>query len=250
LFDDGHVLLQRFEYKYRITELQAALVRGFARSHLSVDRHAEPVRNGQYCVYSLYLDSPDLGLYHSSHCGEKNRFKLRVRYYDDGLDTPAFVEVKARRNDVIRKQRAPVRKGHVNRLLSSYCTSTDDLLGPSAAGVATLDRFCRFASVLLARPMVIVRYMREAYVDPSGGPLRLTMDRGIACLRTRAPAVTVDGPGWLDLWTPYVVLEIKFTDTFPNWARDMVEALSLERTSSAKYVQSVDALTRVGYSLS
>jgi hypothetical protein len=96
----------------------------------------------------------------------------------------------------------------------------------------------------MARPTAMVRYVREAYVEPDGGPLRLTMDRAIACRQAERRAVELDGPGWVYLRNRWVVLEIKFTDMFPLWAREMVEALGLPRTSSAKYVQSVSALMR------
>ena len=51
---------------------------------------------------------------------------------------------------------------------------------------------------------------------------------------------------WVALPGGAVVLEIKFTDSFPSWCADMVQALSLRRTSAAKYSRSVDALVDMG----
>ena len=245
VFGNGQTQAQRFEYKYLIDEARADLVRSFALCHLCADSHTDAAHNNEYPVYSLYLDTAGLGLYQSTVAGEKNRFKLRVRCYDDEPDTPAFAEIKARANDVILKKRAPVRKDALGRVLGSFCMSTGDLSRATPSDRFALDRFCELCAKLSARPKVLVRYMREAYVDPDGRPLRLTMDRDITCLRTDAATFELDGPGWVSLGGP-VVLEIKFTDTFPDWAHDMVWALSLRRTACAKYVRSVDALARSG----
>ena len=237
---------QRFEYKYLVSEARAQWARAVASAHLIPDPHADTAHGNAYPVYSLYLDSPGLALYHKSRSGTKNRFKLRVRYYDGLQSTPAFLEVKARRNDVIRKLRAPVWKAAVGDVLSSFCMGLEQLCEASAAGLGALGQFCELGLALGARPTAVVRYEREAYVEPGGGPLRLTLDREIACLHTDHAGLETGGAGWLALRNRWVVLEVKFTDTFPLWAGEMVRALELTRTSVAKYVQSVSALMRAG----
>jgi SPX domain protein involved in polyphosphate accumulation len=237
---------QRFEYKYLLSERQAELVRGFAWSHLVPDTHADPRRGNEYPVYSLYLDSRDLRLYRSSATGEMNRFKLRARWYDGSPDSPVFLEVKARRNDAVVKHRGAVRKDRVERAIHGFCVVAEDQCEADGCDAGAAERFVELCSQLLARPMLIVRYEREAYVAPEGRPLRLTMDRRIACLRTDAARPACDGPGWVELEGPQVVLEVKFNDTFPAWAGDMVRSLSLVRTSMPKYVKAVDTLSRWG----
>ncbi|MFW6163329.1 MAG: VTC domain-containing protein [Planctomycetota bacterium] len=235
---------QRFEYKYLITEAQAEVVRGYAAANLAPDPHTDAARGHSYPVYTLYLDTADLALYHSSRDGEKNRFKLRIRSYDGGPETPAFLEVKARCGDTIQKRRAPVRQEAVARVLGGFCPSAADLATGSPEALGAACRFCELGAALMARPTALVRYVREAYVEPDGGPMRLTIDRAIACRHAQRRAVEQDGPGWVALRNRWVVLEIKFTDTFPLWASEMVRALALPRTSSAKYVESLSALMR------
>ncbi len=59
----GHKLQgSRFEYKYVINEALARPVRDFARGHLIPDEYADPKRNYEYDVHSLYLDSPSMSL--------------------------------------------------------------------------------------------------------------------------------------------------------------------------------------------
>ena len=242
----GSVCSQRFEYKYVISEAQAEGVTAWAMAHLEPDVHADRAHHNEYMVQSLYLDTDDLSLYHDTVVGKLNRFKLRVRWYDDQPDTPAFLEIKARRNDVIEKARAPVRKKPVERIMGGFFMSPSDLDENTPETLGALGRFCEMGAKLAARPVLIVRYRREAYIDPTGRPVRLTVDRDIKCLRAGRLVGDIENQPWLATADPRAVLEVKFTDTFPNWARDMVQALNLMRTSAAKYVRSVDALAAMG----
>ena len=69
-------------------------------------------QGNSYRICSLYIDSPQLFLYNQTVLGEKNRFKLRIRFYDDDPAHPAFLEIKRRVTDVILKE---TRRGHSGR---------------------------------------------------------------------------------------------------------------------------------------
>jgi hypothetical protein len=267
---------QRFEYKYLVNEPDAGIIRDFVAAYMDPDKHADPASGSSYPVLTVYLDSPDMFLYYGTVQGEMNRFKLRIRYYDQRSDTPAFIEIKRRVNDVIVKQRAAVRKAAVHRIVGNCFAVPDDLDAFSGKEFGDLTRFCETVAKLGARPRVAVHYQREAYVGRDGSPLRVTLDRGVACsIRDGGPLGALDGwwnssdadimphgQNWVDLrgrdaarhhaedWVALpgdkVVLEIKFTDSFPSWCTDMVRAMSLKRTSAAKYVRSVDALVELG----
>ena len=232
----------RFELKYIISESCARGVRDFALSYLEPDPHADPAKNCEYAVHSLYLDSPGLVLYHQTLLGHKNRFKLRIRFYDDSPESPAYLEIKRRQNEVIMKQRAPVRRGSVARILSGHWPAPADVMDVSQKGLAAVAQFCQLRTAIEADGKVFVSYMREAYVSPNSNSLRLTFDR-------RLQGVKYEGGGSLtrsglvvypDI--PGVILEIKFTDRFPVWMREMVRHFNLERCPCAKYVYCVLAL--------
>ena len=108
----------RYELKYLIDEQCARSVRDYARCHLVPDRYAADLPNCEYDVHSLYLDSPDLALCRATRHGERNRFKLRIRFYDDRPDSPAYFEIKRRTDSVIHKRRSAVRRTAVERLLA------------------------------------------------------------------------------------------------------------------------------------
>src|SRR5947209_20207009 len=142
-----HMQRNRFELKYLIDERCARGVRGFVRGHLVHDRFARPELGWAYPIYSVYLDSPALDLFNATVCGHKNRFKLRARYYDEKPASPVFFEVKRRMNDVILKERSPVRREAVGRLLAGRAPARADLHDPSdAEACAALQHFCHLQS--------------------------------------------------------------------------------------------------------
>jgi hypothetical protein len=234
----------RFELKYIVDESRAIEVRNFARSYLIPDEHADPRAGNSYPVHSLYLDSPDLCLFRSTVEGLKNRFKLRIRFYDDHPAHPVFLEIKRRLSDVICKERACVRRGAVDMLLRGIRPGASLSASPSdrEKNAASLHAFWQTCRKIGARAAAYISYQREAYVSPASDQVRVTFDRQITTARyaprlrlriPRAPA-PVDMRG--------VVLEMKFTDRFPNWMREMVHALDLWRCPSAKYVAGVRVL--------
>ena len=70
----------RFEQKYITTEETALQIRDYVRAHLELDEHAVGKPNFSYPVHSLYLDSHDLKLYWATINGDKNSFKMRLRF--------------------------------------------------------------------------------------------------------------------------------------------------------------------------
>src|SRR5512135_896118 len=114
---DHRVQQQRFELKYLIDERITSRLRDFVSCYLDLDDYGVGRTNYSYPVHSLYLDSDDLETYQTSLNGVRNRFKLRLRYYDDRPDTPVFFEVKARQDNCILKQRCGVRRDAVALLV-------------------------------------------------------------------------------------------------------------------------------------
>lgn len=229
----------RYELKYVIDEARARQIAHFVRSHLVPDAYALPERNYSYPVYSLYFDTSNLTLFRQTVQGIKNRFKLRIRFYNDDPDAPVFLEIKRRITDVIRKQRAAISRAGVQRLLEGTWPSLVDLVSSNGNGkpASALHDFCATADAIGAKPCIYVSYLREAYVSPDSNRLRVTFDRfiggtrynpaeGLRCPREAVPT-KVEG----------AVLELKFTDRFPAWMAEMVQSFNLYRRSVPKYVE-------------
>src|SRR3954463_2006991 len=155
---------QRREIKYLVREETALAVRSFVSCYLEPDEFAVGKVDNSYPVHSLYLDSNDLFTYRASSSGHRNRFKLRIRYYDDNPESPVFFEVKRRINEGIVKQRARVKRSAVYSLLVGEAPRKDHLFSWNLQHWVDLLDFWRLVEILEAAPRAHNAYMREAYV--------------------------------------------------------------------------------------
>ncbi len=236
----------RFEFKYWVDERQARAISEFLRSYLEPDDYL--IRFGGtgigYPVCSLYLDTSGLMLYEQTMQGQKNRFKLRIRFYDDNPENPAFLEIKRRETAVIKKKRAAITREGARRILLGEPPSADFLYGNkvTSKSLEGLFEFCSLRDRIRAGGCTYVYYHREAYVSPNSSQARVTFDRQLEggvyelgsdlLIPKESARPKMEG----------VVLELKFTDRFPNWMETLCGLFDLERTSIPKYVKCVDAL--------
>ena len=245
---DMHVdrtLFCRHEIKYRIYESQAAAAEEFIRPYLQLDRYSKLRRDKQYPIVSLYLDSSNLLLCKQTLRGHKNRFKLRIRSYTDELGYPRFFEIKRRMNTIIMKNRARVMDKDVEPLLSGSPLPQQDY----STDEKTLNQFQLYMKSIVAKPMVLIRYMRQAYEDTSHNRVRVTFDRKLCYKVTRDPRVLMNGQGWQEnpISRGGVILEIKFTARYPAWLARMVSCLNLRQDSFSKYATSVTNACSLGF---
>ncbi len=109
------------------------------------------------------------------------------------------------------------------------------------ADVEAINQFQLYMSNIRAKPMVLIRYMRQAYEGGSENKVRVTFDRKLAYHITNLPEVRLGGAGWQS--NPYtsagVILEIKFTDHYPVWLSRMVKYFNLRHQSISKYASSI-----------
>lgn len=229
---------QRFEMKYLVREETAQAIRRYVSCYMQRDEFAADLPNGAYPVHSLYLDSPDLMTYQAVQTGEKNRFKLRIRYYSD-TDATVYFEIKGRTNEVISKRRAKVKRECVQPLLSGEPPQLRHLARPDGKQLVALQEFCRLMHKLRAAPKSHVAYMREAWMSPGSNSLRMTFDRGVRCEPEFGVGLKTALGEAVAPFDDRVVLEIKFIDRLPNWVSEMVRLFGLVRGGAPKYAQGV-----------
>ncbi len=235
---------QRFEAKYFVSPVQAEMVRDYLVPYTVPDRH-----RGVYPVTSMYLDSDDLATFRSSLHGEKNRYKLRIRGYEDGTEKPIFSEVKQRIGRVIRKHRACLRRDALERQHWAEPISGDFLIASDEEREQeNLMLFSELCAGLRAEPKIGVRYIREAYVSDIDEPVRITLDRDVAFapIPERPSELWNDATSWRLVDQMPIILEIKFTDAYPAWVQRMIQRFQLSRVSLAKYVVCVKTMQREG----
>jgi hypothetical protein len=233
-----HTLMEsRYELKYLISEDIALRIREFVQQYLELDEFGLNRPGLSYPVHSLYLDSDDWKIYWRTVNGDKNRFKLRIRYYDDSPQTPVFFEIKRRMKDVILKQRCAVKRGGEQAALAGFMPAPEYLPSKNPAQRFSLERFQQLMFDLNAKPKIHVAYMREAYVNSFNNEVRLTMDRSVRCMPRFDGQLTTCMDQPIVCSSETVILELKFTGRFPNWYRDLVRTFNCFQTGAAKYVE-------------
>ena len=230
----------RFELKYFLTEDTARRMRPFVQGYIDIDEYSAIQPNLCYPTLSLYLDSDDLATYWWTINGNKNRFKLRLRYYDERPNSPVFFEIKRRMNNVILKQRAGVRKEAVRWLLAGHLPDREHLLNPDdPAQWVALQRFIELMLQLNAKPKLHVAYLREAYENANNNAVRLTFDRAVESAPNAQGLLIAKSEEPHRVFDPNLVLELKFTERFPNWFRDLVETFNCMQMGAAKFAEGI-----------
>jgi len=231
----------RFELKYLVSEETALRVRDFVRCYIGFDEYSEGRPNFSYPVHSLYLDSDSLKTYWDTINGDKNRYKLRIRYYDAAPTSPVFFEIKRRVNSCIMKQRGGVRANMVAPLLAGQFPQMDHLLSKNLKSLMAIQNFCTLTQTIHAKPRVHIFYMREAYVSDDDRT-RVTMDRAVQAEENLHPSVKTVMHNPAHTFQGVVILELKFTNRFPTWFRDLIRMANAMQCGAAKYVESIQAL--------
>jgi len=182
-------------------------------------------------------------MYWSTINGEKNRFKLRLRFYENRPNAPVYFEIKRRMNNTISKQRGGVKRAAVNWLLDGHLPETGHLVSRDPKQLVALQRFCHLMNELRATPRTHVAYYREAWMSPHDNSVRVTLDREVRTEMELTPHLATDMTQPAYVFGSDVILELKFTNRFPNWFKELARVFGLMQCGAAKYV---DGITRLG----
>jgi hypothetical protein len=234
--------LQRFELKYIIPENIALQVRQFVAAYLELDEYGATMPNLSYPVHSLYVDSDQLDTYWATINGDKNRYKLRLRYYNEKPESPVFFEIKARTNNTISKQRGGVRRQSVGAILGGQLPTPMDMLSKDPKQYFAIQRFCDLMTKLQARPRTHVFYWREAWISSYDNSVRVTMDRDVQCEPDPSARLLTTMSNPVLPFGESVILELKFTTRFPDWFKELVRCFGLMQCGAAKYAEGVSLL--------
>lgn len=231
--------LQRWELKYIIPEELALAVREFVRSYLELDEYGAKRADLSYTIHNLYLDSDALAIYWGTINGDKNRYKLRLRFYEDNPTAPLFFEIKRRMNDAIIKQRGGVKRPAVDAVLGGQQPTAGELVSGDARQLVAIQRFVELMTRGRAVPVAHVCYEREAWISPTDNSVRVTLDRDVMISPEFTTRFTAQMDAPVRVFGPLVVLELKFTGRFPDWFKELVRIFNLKQGSASKYADGV-----------
>jgi hypothetical protein len=222
---DGEGRRLRHELKYHLTFMQYRILRRKLGAVLKLDPHAGP--DGRYHIRSLYFDDFRNTSFFEKTAGVHTRKKYRMRIYNLSDDFIKF-ERKSKFNEYVCKESAVLSREEAEHVI---CGDTGFLANSENQ---LLRCFCLECYRNLLHPVVLVDYLREAYVHPVGD-VRVTFDIGV---RTGLGPVsffdkdTSTVSAYEELG---VILEVKFDNVLPNVVRGLFSDDIRPRSAIGKF---------------
>ena len=202
----------RHELKFFISPIQYQVLSRTLKATLSPDPNGD--ENNQYHIRSLYFDTAyDSALYDKIN-GTANRDKYRIRIYNFS-DQMIRLECKSKFRDLISKRSVRITRDLAEQLISADPTGLES----TASGLVS-DTFREMRTNLL-HPVVIVDYLREAYLHPAE-EVRITFDMQ---LRSGLNSVDMFNP-YLPTVPPFdhdeIILEVKYNQVLPPYIANLL----------------------------
>lgn len=216
----------RHEMKYYLHVFEYLSLRQKISTLLSLDRNS--LNEEGYGIRSLYFDGMHSHSLYDKNDGVFNREKYRIRIYN-GSDAKISLERKSKYGDFICKESAPLTRADYDAILKGkievLANQEHPLIQDFYAGLCYRN----------FQPVVIVDYIREAYIYEPGN-VRITFDK-----RMSASVNTVDlfDPQLIleeVLLPEQTILEVKFDEFLPDVIRQLVQPEKFVRSAISKYV--------------
>ena len=219
----------RHELKFFISPIQYQVLSRTLKATLNPDPNGD--ENNQYHIRSLYFDTAyDSALYDKIN-GTANRDKYRIRIYNFS-DQMIRLECKSKFRDLISKRSVRITRDLAEQLISADPTGLES----TASGLVS-DTFREMRTNLL-HPVVIVDYLREAYLHPAE-EVRITFDMQ---LRSGLNSVDMFNP-YLPTVPPFdhdeIILEVKYNQVLPPYIANLLTYALRDgacRSAISKYV--------------
>lgn len=219
----------RHELKFFISPLQYQVLSRTLKAALHPDPNGD--ENNQYHIRSLYFDTAYDSALYDKISGTPNRDKYRIRIYNFS-DQMIRLECKSKFRDLISKRSVRITRDLAEQLISA------DPTGMECTASGLMGDVFREMRTNLLHPVVIVDYLREAYLHPAE-EVRITFDMQ---LRT--------GLGSVDMFNPYlptvppfdreeIILEVKYNQVLPPYIANLLSYALRDgacRSAISKYV--------------
>ena len=208
----GTAVPMRHELKFFINEMQYWLLSSALDNVLKRDPFGDA--NNNYAIRSLYFDTIFDNAYYDKINGTKDRDKYRIRIYNYS-DKTIKIECKSKVGSLISKRSITIPRALADQLIIG------DPTGLEQTRSGLLHDVYKEMRTHLLHPVVIVDYIREAYLHPAE-EVRITFDKQ---LRT--------GVFSTDMFDPFVptvpafahreiILEVKYNAFMPSYIRDLI----------------------------
>ena len=249
----------RIELKYVLDEPLAQRVKEWARQQLGVDPHCSASLVDSYDVHTLYLDTPELDLYHRT--GVAGQSKHRIRRY--GHEKMLWLESKRKKKDVVRKNRTVVSEEEVfQHLIVKAADAAEGITAcldsPSSSQhsgslpseqpqVWCGDWFNERMTERRLQPAIQVHYRRFARTATIHDEnLRLTIDSQLQASRVDGwhDTLIANHPSHASRFnlSPVHILELKFHNHMPLLFKELLSKFAIPAGGFSKFRTAVSTL--------
>ncbi len=202
----------RHELKFLISPAQEYVLSRQLDRVLHRDPNGD--ENNEYAIRSLYFDTVYNDALYDKLNGVQNRDKYRIRIYNYS-DRVIKLECKTKIGSLISKRSISIPRDLCEQLMAG------DPAGLERTRSGLLNDMYREMTINLLRPVVLVDYVREAYLHDAE-EVRITFDRHLR-----------SGLRSIDLFDPHVptvmpfdheqtILEVKYNRCLPPFIRDLL----------------------------
>lgn len=215
-------VFRRYELKYLLTMEQKQKMLQAMQPYMQLDQY------GRTTIRNLYFDTDNFLLIRRSIEKPLYKEKLRLRSYQPAKpESPVFVELKKKYNDVVYKRRVAIANDQAMQWLCQTKKRPQD-----TQIAREIDYALSFYGDL--QPTVFLSYEREAYYCIDGSDFRVTFDDHILC-RQDALSLTEPAYGTPILPEGKVLMEIKCSGGIPMWMIRFLSREQIYKTSYSKY---------------
>ena len=216
-------LKYRHEEKYMINRKDYLVLKKRLSNILSHDPNAD----GDYKIRSLYFDDMGNTALYEKLAGVSDRKKYRIRIYNDSAQY-IVLEKKIKKKQYTAKKRQPINREEYDDIISK---NTKRLLKSSKP---LLRELALQIVIRQLKPVVIVDYIREAYVSHPGN-VRITFDKYLKTGLNKTELLDKELPMIEAVENNQIILEIKYDGFLPGHIKALIQLNGRYKQSTSKY---------------
>lgn len=201
-----------------------------------IDEYMNPdkycIDGKEYGVYNIYYDTNDDFLIRESLSKPYYKEKIRLRsYYSPAKpDDIVFLEIKKKIGGVVAKRRVTMTLAEADEYLKTHKK-------PETSKYITQQVFTEldvFLNNYYVKPKQYISYQRRAFFGKDNKDFRLTFDRLIT---ERRDNLTLSEPSYGSqiIGADQRLMEVKISDSVPEWLINKLSELQIYKTSFSKY---------------
>lgn len=220
----------RKEIKFLLNMQQYESLINTLHEYMNPDKYC--IGGKEYGIYNIYYDTPDDFLIRESLSKPYFKEKIRLRsYYSPAApDDPVFLEIKRKTGGIVTKRRVAMTLAESEAYLKNRSR-------PAVSNYITEQVFRELDAFLNnypVSPKQYISYQREAFFGKDNKDFRLTFDRKLTERRFDL-GLDYESYGNFIIDADQRLMEIKVSDSMPEWLVRKLSELQIYKTSFSKY---------------